>query len=90
MGTPYLDLGWGTPHLDLGWGTPPTWTWDGVPLGQTWDGVPPLPRFGMGYPPPGVDWQTENSTFPYPSDAGGNNDLQNSMTTNNVAMTNFS
>ena len=48
---------------------------------QTWDWVPP--RHGTWYPPPtsdlrwgippGVDWQTENSTFPHPSDAGGNN-----------------
>ena len=29
----------------------------------------------IGVPPPrrGVDWQTENSTFPHPSDAGGKN-----------------
>ena len=76
------DLGWATPHqldgvppcLDLGWGTPhqldgypPAWTWDGVtPSVQTWDGVPP---------PSVEEWtdkQTENSTFPHPSDAGGN------------------
>ena len=77
---------WSTPP-DLGWGTPRTWdgvpprTWDGV-TPQTWDWVPPLdldlgwgtplPRPEMGYPPQvWTDKQTENSTFPHPSDAGG-------------------
>ena len=50
--------GWGTPLPPSrpGWGTPPTI--------QTW----------LGYPPPIEVWtykQTENSTFPHPSDAGG-------------------
>ena len=50
---------------------------------QTWDGVPPPPRPGTGYSPPRpgmgypsvkvwTDKQTENSTFPHPSDTGGN------------------
>ena len=49
------------PYLDLRWGTPPT---------QTWDGIPPLPRPEMGYPPPRKCEQTENITFPHPSDGG--------------------
>ena len=65
---PDLDLG---PPPDLRLGTPPTstWNWDppdvelGPPPTWTWTWDPPL----------GVDWQTENSTFPHPSDAGGNN-----------------
>ena len=59
-GTPcHSDLGWGTPpHPDLGWGPPDLG--QGPP--QTWDGVPPLEVW--------TDKQTENSTFPHPSDAG--------------------
>ena len=55
-------------------GYPPVKTWDGVPPSQTWDGV--LPRPDWGTPPPPEMWtdkQTENSTFPHPSDAGGKN-----------------
>ena len=77
LGTPCPDLGWGTP-LQTWDGVPPphVQTWDGVPLSiQTWHGVPPLPRPGTGYPPLEVwtDKQTENSTFPHPSDADDKN-----------------
>ena len=44
------------------WDWEPSQTWDWDPPTLTWDRVPPL----------GVDWQTENNTFPHPSDAGGN------------------
>ena len=49
-------------HPDLGWGTPshPDLRWG-----------TPQPRPGMGYPPCKCG-QTENITFPHPSDAGGN------------------
>ena len=77
MGYPCPDLGWGTTHLDLGWGTPlsrpgmgyhPTWTWDGVP--------PSCPDLRWGTPSPRKCEQTENITFPHPSDAGSNNDFE--------------
>ena len=58
---PDLRLGTPLPHLDLDLGPPPTWTCTLDP-----------PHLDLG-PPLGVDWQTENSTFPHPSDAGGNN-----------------
>ena len=58
---------------------PATWTWDSpyldLDLGPPYldlDLGPLLPGPGPGTPPLGVDWQTENSTFPHPSDAGGN------------------
>ena len=91
-GTP-SSHGWGYPpnHPDLAGVPPPTTiqTWSrGVPQ------VPPSPsRPGWSYPPPPIqtwlgyppspvevwtDKQTENSTFPHPSDAGGKNPfLQN-------------
>ena len=71
-GTPSCWWG-GTPgmghtlHLDLGRGYPPTWTWE--------EGTPrPPPGPGKGVPPIEVwtDTQSENITFPHPSDAGGN------------------
>ena len=64
-------------------GVPLIWIWDGVPhsgpgmgypcLDLRW-GIPLCPDLGWGTHPPnrGVTWQTENSTFPHPSDAGGN------------------
>ena len=69
------DLRWGTPTPDMGWVTPPHHHPDLA-------GVPPRPE--MGYPPTSdLRWgnpplphkceQTENITFPHPSDAGGNN-----------------
>ena len=63
--TPFL--GQGTPPSRPGRGTPP-------PLGRM--GYPPVG--GMGVPPPQLVemWtgtQSENTTFPHPSDAGGNN-----------------
>ena len=78
-------LGWGTPILTSDGGTPPpsspgilvsplVLTWDGdIPPVQTWDWGTPHQK-GWGYPCPyrGVNWQTENSIFPHPSDAGGN------------------
>ena len=77
---------WGTPphHPDLA-GVPPTiQMWNGIPP-QTWDGValPHHPDLGWGtLPCPDLWWstplpievwtdkQTENSTFPHPSDVG--------------------
>ena len=59
---PHPDLGWGTPHHpDLDRGSP---------------GYPPHhPDLGWGNTPPPVevwtDTQSENITFPHPSDAGG-------------------
>ena len=66
--------GMGYPPVQTWDGVPPVQTWDGVLPTQTWDRVPP-PRPGIGYPPFKVwtDKQTENSTFPHPSDAGGKN-----------------
>ena len=59
QGTPHPDLSLCTPlpHPDLGWGTPPV---------QTCDGVPPPPPVEVW-----ADTQSENITFPHPSDAGG-------------------
>ena len=71
LGTPpHLNLDLGHPHLDLDLGCPPPGPGPGIPPTSTWTWDPPLP--GPGTPPLGVDWQTENSTFPHPSDAGGN------------------
>ena len=61
--------GWGTPHLQDLAGIPPTiQTWLRYPL-------PSTPGWGTPLPPIKVwtDKQTENSTFPHPLDAGGNN-----------------
>ena len=85
LGPPHHpDLAGGTPHHpDLGWGTPHTQTWDGVPPPPSSPGVPAHPpnRPGMGYPPPPHKCgQTENITFPHPSDAGGNNSYHRSTT----------
>ena len=55
----------GYPPSGSGMGYPPVWTWDGVP--------PPHPDLGWGTPPPHKCGQTENITFPHPSDAGGKN-----------------
>ena len=65
---PCPDLGWGTPCPDLGWFTPPH-----PDLGR---GTPRL-DLGWGTPPPpcGKCGQTENITFPHPSDAGGKDDI---------------
>ena len=84
------DLGWGTPahHSDLAgvphtpgilrWGTPlhhPDLA--GVPPTPDlrWGTSPPPSRTGQGTPPFRKCEQTENITFPHPSDAGGNNAL---------------
>ena len=63
---PSPDLGCGNPPLcpDLGWGTPHAAGWS-TPI-HTWDGVTPPPVEVW------TDKRTENSTFPHPSDAGGN------------------
>ena len=67
----------------LGWGYP-ILTWHGVPPHQqdgyspSWPGMRVLPvLIWDGVPHPvltcrGVNWQTQNSIFPHPSDAGGN------------------
>ena len=78
MGYPHHpDLVWGVP-----WVLPTIQTWDGVPPHPDLRWGTPPPRPGMGYPPPtdlgrGIPpnkWgQTENITFPHPSDAGGKN-----------------
>ena len=62
---PHPDLRRGTPILTLKRGnpTPPILTWGG--------GTPHQPDEGT--PPPHKCGQTENITFPHPSDAGGNN-----------------
>ena len=55
------------PHQEK-WGYPPVRK-DGK------DGIPPIQLGKIGVPPSprwGVNWQNENSTFPHPSDAGGN------------------
>ena len=84
-GTPFQVWTGGTPHPDLGWRYPPSpLQQDGVPPSQVWDGgtpdlsrpgmgsVPPPPIERMGYSPPSPKCeQTENITFPLPSDAGG-------------------
>ena len=69
------------PPLDLRPGTPPDLRLGTPPGPETRYPLPPGP--GPGTPPTwtwtwephlGVDWQTENSTFPHPSDAGGKYD----------------
>ena len=85
---PHPELGWGYPSVliwdgvplsDLGWGCPPSWLRMVVPpVGK--DGVPPIRKDGgtypisqMGYPPKCGQTDTcENSTFPFPRNAGGN------------------
>ena len=65
---------WGSPGTPLppsrpGMGYPPPRPEMGNPL-------PPTHRPGMRYPPPPQKCrQTENITFPHPSDAGGKNDF---------------
>ena len=80
----YTPLSWpemGYPPV-LTWdGVPPILTLDGFTLHKSWPGmeVSPLPLARQQYTSPphcphrGVDWQTENSTLPNPSDADGNN-----------------
>ena len=78
MGMGYPIILHGVPPCsDLGWGYPLSWPEIGVPPILTWDpirkdGVPPSQRDWIEYLPP-PNWQTENSTFPHPSDADGNN-----------------
>ena len=81
MGTP-SDLRPGTPPgpetgTPQTWDWDPPWTWDWDPpktgTPQTWDWDPPHLDLRWGTSRLGVDWQTENSTFPHPSDAGGKN-----------------
>ena len=68
-------------HPDLAQGVPPTMqTWPGYPLPfRLGQGTPsPTIQTWLGYPPPPpvevwTEKQTENSTFPHPSDAGGKN-----------------
>ena len=52
-------------------GTPRIQGWMGVPPVQGWMGVPPHLDLA-GVPPPRRCGQTENITFPHPSDAVGN------------------
>ena len=83
-GLPWVG-GRGIPHLRSGGGTP-SQVWGvprllrpgmGYPPTQTWDGVPPSPYLDLrwGTPPPCKCEQTENITFPHPSDVGGKNSL---------------
>ena len=67
----YPDLRWGTPpYIDLGLSNPLPRPGLGYPPStQTWDGVSPPPEMW-------TDKQTENSTFPHPSDAGGKNPVK--------------
>ena len=53
----------GVPHPDLGWGYPQ--------LDLGWGYLPV--QIVMGVPLPRKCGQTENITFPHPSDAGGKN-----------------
>ena len=79
---------WGPPHPRLGY--PPSKF--GVPPHPWLDRVPPPPpsMAGSGTPRRGVDWQTENSTFPHPSDAGGNKLLCNyNLHTNTIKVSSF-
>ena len=64
--------------------SPPTWTGPGGGTYLGW-GVPTLARgylpwsggrYLPGYPRVWTDKQTETITFPYPTDAGGNNNLK--------------
>ena len=63
----HLDLA-GVPPSDLRWGTPQHLDLAGVPPGPEM-GYPADLRYEMGYPP-GKCEQTENITFPHPSDGG--------------------
>ena len=85
-GTPgYPHWGLPSPHPDLGRGYPSSWPGKGYSLVLTWEGVLPSSWPGNGVPshrPDGVplvevwtDKQTENNTFPHPSEAGGNKKL---------------
>ena len=88
MGGAYL--GQGIPTL----AGVPTMAWGGTYLGQVgylpWPGstrlgweyllVPTLAG-GGGYPPWLACEQTENITFPHPSDAGGNHDVTSQLVT---------
>ena len=75
-GYPLSRHGMGSPPSGPGMRYPPVQTWHGVPpplnshLG--W-GTPPHPDLGQGTPPPPPRKceQTENITFPHPSDARG-------------------
>ena len=51
----------------------PTQNWDGVLPRPGMGYPPPTHRPGTGYPPPHKCGQTENITFPHPSDEGGKN-----------------
>ena len=80
-GTP-IQSRWGYPHLVPtrgGYPGSPSARWSILPL-SGWMGITPPPptssgRMGVpdGVPLPHRCEQTENITFPYPSDAGGNN-----------------
>ena len=65
-GYPTSDLS-RVPPFEPGWGTPPRWTWPGYPPIKGW-GAPHLDLAGL----PSRCGQTENITFPHPSDAVGN------------------
>ena len=56
----------------LRWGTPSQVWWGGTRTGPGWDTPHPIWTW-LGYPPPPRCEQTENITFPHPSDAVGNN-----------------
>ena len=71
----------GTPHVQTWLGYPPPppsrpgWVTHHPPSRPGWGTHPPPSRPGWGTPTPVEVWtdkQTENSTFPHPSDAGGN------------------
>ena len=66
--------GRGTPSSHGVRGGTPSLVWvGGYPMQSWWGrGIPLPPRPEMGYPPPPQCGQTENITFPHPSDAGGN------------------
>ena len=76
-GYPIPEVGVPWPGLDGGgWGTPHHSDLDGIPPDLRW-GTPNHPDLdGVRPPPPRKCEQTENITFPHPSDAGGKNTQQ--------------
>ena len=65
-GLPLLG-GWGYPHPDLAGVPSPQWTWPGYPPSD----LATVPLSDLAGVPPSRCGQTENITFPHPSDAVG-------------------
>ena len=76
---PTRGWGGGGGHPIQVWGGTPIQSWWGIPPPNlTWYGVPPVPSWEGGTPHR-PDIQSENITFPYPSDARGKNAIQMCM-----------